>query len=178
MTRRKRHHNNRAAKKNNRQFNPMQSKDDRPAARESSLFSASMELYQSYLPHPRHIEAYEKLNPGSAKTIIDGVHQQMNHRQMIEKVAVAEGHRNARLGIWTQLGIAIATVAATVVSSIYTPSWVPVSIAISAIGGFCYLYTFGKIMQARERREQREHEVFLRDGTRNVGAHTISTDTQ
>lgn len=54
------------------------------------------EIFQGPLPHPRHLEAYEKIQPGAADRIIS-----MAERSLAFEISEAEADRGERrLGMW------------------------------------------------------------------------------
>ncbi len=117
-------------------------------------------FYSSNLPHPEHLDRYEKLYPGAAEIVFKRFEQQGLHRQSLEKEVVPAQLRNARLGIYVQGFSVLVYAAAAVVTSVFTPPWVPVSMA--AIYGITtvVIYCYGRGKQADLLKAQRAAEAF------------------
>ncbi len=130
-----------------------------PSQSGSFLAQASY-FYSSNLPHPDHLDRYEKLYPGAAEIVFKRFEQQGLHRQSLEKEVVPAQLRNARLGIYVQGFSVLVYAAAAVVTSVFTPPWVPVSMA--AIYGITtvVIYCYGRGKQADLLKAQRAAEAF------------------
>jgi uncharacterized membrane protein len=117
-------------------------------------------FYSGNLPHPDHLERYEKLYPGAAEIVFKRFEQQGLHRQSLEKEVVPAQLRNTRLGIYIQGFSVLVYAAAAVATSIFTPPWVPVSMA--AVYGITtiVIYCYGRGKQAELLKAQREAETF------------------
>jgi len=56
------------------------------------------EEYEGEFPHPRHIEHYEHVVPGSGQMIFDQFQEQGKHRRAIEKQRVEGSERRSNRG--------------------------------------------------------------------------------
>lgn len=116
------------------------------------------ELFTGMLPHPDHLARYNELYPDTAKVLVEGLAAQGEHRRALEKQAVAEGHRNARLGLWAQIFCRVVWGVVNVCCILWAPEqvrWTAGAWAVLEGGAFIY----GRKKAADERREQREAEA-------------------
>lgn len=124
----------------------------------------SLEIYRGLLPHPRHLKEFEDICPGSADRIIRVFEKQADHRHLLESQHLKEGNRNARWGIIAQTTQGIAALAATAISALYTPPYVPIALFTLGLVYFAFIYCYGKKLQVDERRRQREAEINMMSG--------------
>lgn len=121
-----------------------------PSTKQTGRFSATrMSFYASHFPHPDHLERYEKLFPGAAEAVFTEFRKQAEHRQELEKLVVPQQLKNARAGIYVQAVSHIASACATILTALYTPPWVPVSLALIYSLTVAFIYKYGKDKQSQ-----------------------------
>lgn len=121
-----------------------------PAERPSGNFSATrMSYYASNFPHPDHLERYERLFPGAAEAVFTEFRKQAEHRQELEKLVVPQQLKNARAGIYVQAFGHACGACSTILTAIYTPWWVPISLAAIYSTTAIVIYIYGKNRQAK-----------------------------
>lgn len=121
-----------------------------PAPKPTGNFSAtSMSYYASKFPHPDHMERYEKLFPGAAEAIFTEFRKQAKHRQELEKLVIPQQLKNARAGIYVQAFGHACGACSTILTAVFTPWWVPISLAAIYSITAVIIYINGKSKQAK-----------------------------
>lgn len=72
--------------------------------------TAETAIFSGPIPHPRILEQYEKILPGSADRIIKMSENQSNHRQRLENFLVGNRLRNEMIGMLSGFVLAIVTI--------------------------------------------------------------------
>lgn len=80
-----------------------------PPSPRTRIVSSALETFSGPLPPPDALERYDQILPGSAERILAMAERQATHRHDLEKSALRNDAREARLG--QILGFLIATIA-------------------------------------------------------------------
>jgi len=103
-----------------------------------------MEVWAGQMPHPKDLESYDELAPGSAQKIIDAFVSQSAHRQELEQLVVRGSEKRASrgqflvfslVGALILAGLAVALVQSAAVGGSMATGGVGVGGAIFIIGG-------------------------------------------
>lgn len=82
------------------------------AAAKSQQIILSSQTYSGPLPHPSILDGYEKVVPGSARTIIDQFVAQSQHRMAMEARVIKGDAFRATIGVWMAGAISLLSIAA------------------------------------------------------------------
>ena len=125
-------------------------------------YQSEAEEYTGPLPHPKHLDAYERIMPGAAQRIFDAFDQQRAHRQALEKTAVDANVASEKRGMW--LGFVLA--GAFLVAAVYliTQGFGVAGLAI--IGGEMASLAGAFVWGRRAQRREREQKARLMQRTR------------
>lgn len=113
------------------------------------------EKYSGPLPHPKHLEAYEHIQPGLADRIVKMAEAQQEHRFSLEKKAIGEQMNSNKRGQYFGFILALVLVLVSVIVMTTINSIIGiVMIAIVVITIFA-LYKNGKVSIAADLRNKK-----------------------
>ena len=102
------------------------------------------ELFQGPMPHPDHLEKYEKLYPGASKLLFTLLEKQTDHRIGIEKGVVASNIINEKRGQRFAFIICMTVIAAGIILAILDKSLAGFTTILSALGAIVTIFIVGK----------------------------------
>lgn len=109
------------------------------------------EQYAGPLPHPKHLEQFETVQPGAADRVIRMAEQQLAHRQELESRVVESSLKREATGQWFAFCITLAIVGGGfyVISQGYSiGGLVPMIGAIATLAG---VFIYGKRKSRKDR---------------------------
>ncbi len=92
--------------------------------------------------------------PHAAEIIFTEFKKQSEHRRELEKRVVPEKLKNARTGIYVQALYVVVSGASTILTALFTPPWVPVTLAAMYCASTVAIYMYGKKKQSDEIRSK------------------------
>ena len=117
-----------------------------------------MEAFSGPFPHPQLLDHYERLYPGFTERIVRMADSQAQHRQALEKSAVADEHRLAMMGVVAGATVSLAAIVGGALIALFGH---PVAGAISGgavigidIAGLAGVFIYGTQSRQRERIEK------------------------
>jgi uncharacterized membrane protein len=106
---------------------------------------AKAESFSGPMPHPRHLNEYEKTLPGSAERILSMAEKEQNHRHRQEDRIVGSQVRNSMFGLCFALILSIGMLIGATYCAIINQPWVSgLFLSVAAVGMIKSFVEFGK----------------------------------
>ena len=108
------------------------------------------EIYSGPLPHPAHLERYEKLYPGAAKLLLELLDIQAKHRMGIEKTVIASNIINERRGQLFAFIICMTVIVGGFVAIYFEKNVLGISSVLGSLAVLAAVFFGGKSRSKKE----------------------------
>jgi uncharacterized membrane protein len=144
------------SRKQQRALNRQQSKNPAGSVDPGGVAAFGLSYRSGPLPSAKELAEYDAVVPGMAKTLVDNLTSQTEHRIEIETIVVKGNDKRATRGQWMAFILALVVFAIggyLLANDKKTEGLVAI---IGSISGMVVVFVTGKIFQARERKDKRQ----------------------
>lgn len=128
----------------------------KPKTQYELSLSRQSEQFSGPLPHPKILDAYDKILPGAAERIFSMAECQAEHRRSLELIVIKGDSVRANLGLAAAVGVALISIAAAVYLAVNGHGLVATALVGSNLVAGSTVFIYGTNSRKEERAEKRQ----------------------
>ncbi len=137
----------------NRKRNHLQNRPPSPPAPTlRRIIQQEVTAFRGPLPPPDILEGFERIVPGSARTIIENFDQQSKHRREIESKVIDVKNTAALRGQWIGGGLALVIAGMGFYLALVGKSSEAITAIVAPIAGVVAIFIYGRTVEYIERK--------------------------